>query len=328
MKLLICYTPLHALIAERLVELGELEDFYLLYICFNRSRQHEFYYERLAAVATRGSDFLLLPHDWRDPIVLLHWRISHFDIRPIYLFCGNIKHAHSRWLAFLFGVVKFRTFDDGSGNIVESGYFSELHEVRLTQRLFSIISPKYLYRNIVRQIEMHFSIYRDQNVYSKFGVAVIRISLFDDTDLPMSVGNGVATVYLGHALVETSLATPEEAGRFDCGVFNEYTLDYFLPHPRSRNFSFYEPLRQRVTQTSLVAEEFVLSLLENFNVVRVIGLNSSALLNLNFSKRIELINIKIGDGIYDDLRSIPMKCGRVEGVCEAEIISNDEKDHI
>ncbi|SAK75289.1 CMP-N-acetylneuraminate-beta-galactosamide-alpha-2,3-sialyltransferase [Caballeronia calidae] len=326
MNLLICYTPLHVLIAERLVALGELGEFYLLYICFNDSDRHDFYFRRLAESATYGGELLRLPHDWRDPFVIARWRVRQMPLKPRTLFCGNIKHAHSRWAAYLFGIKQFKTFDDGSGNIASSGYFYDMSESAAGKTLFSTLAPRYLYRNVIRKIDVHFSIYEEPNVYSKFARQTRRIPLLINQRFSREPGEGKVTVYVGHALVEDALKSREEGERLDRAVFRKYGVDHFLPHPRSANLSFYAPLRDVAETTPLVAEEFVLGLLEQYANVRVIGFKSSALLNLAFVPGVDVINLNANDAVEQaSSLSIAMQARKIRTVTESELLSDYEK---
>ena len=305
MNLLVCYTPLHALIAMRLAELGAIGNFRLLYLCFNDAPSHRAYYARLSRYATHGSDLIQLPHDFRDPWRLAVWGRS---VRkagvPLKLICGNFKHAHSRFLAWMFGIRRFETFDDGSGNIVENGYFSESRESRAGRCLFAVLGRRYLYVNAVRDIERHYSIYAERNVYEDHAHELVRFDLMSGLTeggtalrgkTTAEVGGETATVYIGHALTEDNLRSPADAERIDRAVHANYAVDYFLPHPRSRVISHYAPLREKCVATSLIAEEFVIGLRQRHAHVRVIGLHSTALLNLSSLAGIDAINLQALD---------------------------------
>lgn len=328
MNLLVCYTPLHVLIAERLLKLGKLENFYLLYICFNESEQHRFYYKRLAEIAPFGADFLVLPHDWRDPLRLIRWRQKNKELAPNFLISGNVKHMHSRLLAFFLGIKKFKTFDDGSGNIAINGYFSDLRENKISKILFSLISPSYLYVNIIKKIDRHFSIYPDENVYSRFGVLVEKIELFEKIKNVTEQNQGAVTIYIGHAFVETGLIAGEDAERLDRILFEKFSINYFLPHPRSRNLSFFPPMRKYASKSPLIAEEFVLSLLNYGKFVRIIGVNSSALLNLAFSRGVEIINIDLKTNLDSGALTASMNARKIKCINEADLLLTDEKIYI
>ncbi|MGU7811292.1 glycosyltransferase family 52 [Burkholderia sp. AW49-1] len=334
MNLLVCYTPLHALIAMRLVELGAIGNFRLLYLCFNDAPSHHAYYARLSRHATHGSDLLQLPHDFRDPWRLALWGRS---VRrggvPFTLICGNLKHAHSRFLAWVFGIRRFETFDDGSGNIVENGYFSESRESRAGRCLFAVLGRRYLYVNVVRDIERHYSIYAERNVYEDHARELVRFDLMSGlteggtafrSKAAAEVRGETATVYIGHTLTEDGLRSPADAERIDRAVHANYAVDYFLPHPRSRIISHYEPLREKRVKTSLIAEEFVIGLRQRHAHVRVIGLNSTALLNLSSLAGIDAINLRVLDDQAAVSMTRVMKKRSVSSVTESDLMRDYE----
>jgi beta-galactosamide-alpha-2,3-sialyltransferase len=326
--ILICYTPLHVLIAERLVDEGYIEEFYFLYICFNRSSRHEYYFERLAGRAQCGAEFLCLPHNACDLLSIIKWKFRMRRLVVDYLITGNIKHFHTRFVAYLFNVHRFKTFDDGSGNIVSGGYFSKMREVWIGRLIFSILSPRLLYRSLIEKIEWHYTIYREKNVFGGYAANIKKLELVGNMpDLLLNDGE-LATVYFGHALVEDKLRTPAEAEKLDKAIFDLYQVNFLLPHPRSRSKSEFAPLQDLAVSEPYVAEEFVLRILKKYARVRVVGINSTALLNIPTADRIEAVNVDaVGLFSPGELKDA-MRARKVTQISEAELYAFDKKEVI
>jgi N-acetyllactosaminide alpha-2,3-sialyltransferase len=325
--LLVCYTPLHVLIAEMLSEMNEIGEFRLLYICFSESASHQYYFRRLSAQARLGADFLRLRHDWRDPFELVKWHREAGSFNADCLITGNLKHFYSRFLAYLCGVDRFRTFDDGSGNIVESGYFSDLRERSPVRYLFRIIDSGLLYGNVIGRIEVHYTIYPERNVYSNYALRTEKLNLANELQCANDAGAGECCLYLGHALFEDGLRTKAASEKIDRAVFERYVVDFYLPHPRSIKGSHFAKLNSMTVDGPHVAEELVLKLLEKFSRLRVVGVNSSALLNIPTSGKIETVNIDIREVAPCGALANAMKRRGVVQVSESELYGENIKAH-
>lgn len=325
--LLVCFTPLHALIAEKLSETSEIGEFRLLYICFSKSTSHQYYFRRLSARARLGADFLRLRHDWRDPIKLMIWRRAARQFNANCLITGNLKHFHSRFLAYLCGVDKFKTFDDGSGNIVECGYFGDLREKGASRSVFGVLDPRFLYKNVVRRIDTHYTIYPEKNVYGNYAARIEKLNLVNEVQSAENAVAGECCVYLGHALFEDGLRTRAVTEKIDRAVFERYVVNFYLPHPRSAAGSNFTGLNSLTVEGPYVAEEFILKLLGKFARIRVIAVNSSALLNIPASQRIEAINIDVRDVAPCGALASAMKRRGVVQVTESELYGENIKAH-
>jgi N-acetyllactosaminide alpha-2,3-sialyltransferase len=325
--LLVCYTPLHALIAEMLSEMNEIGEFRLLYICFSESASHQYYFRRLSAQARLGADFLRLRHDWRDPIDLMKWHRAARSFKADCLITGNLKHFYSRFLAYLCSVDKFHTFDDGSGNIVESGYLGDLKERSPGRYLFSILDSSLLYRNVVRRIDTHYTIYPERNVYSNYALRVEKLNLVNQGGGTGDAGAGECCLYLGHALFEDGLRTKAASEKIDRSVFERYAVDFYLPHPRSIKGSYFTKLNSMTVDGPHVAEELVLKLLARFSRLRVVAINSSALLNIPTSGRIEAVNIDIREVAPCGALANAMRQRGVVQVSESDLYGENIKAH-
>jgi len=216
MDLLICYTPLHVVIAEALIKRGDIKDYALVYICFGRNEKHDYYYGRISQGAVR-SCFVEMKHAAvHDAVAVLKLRLGGLaGLKFERLFTGNVKHIYSRLLAYLCGDPDIYTFDDGSGNISGSGYFYEMTESHLSQWVFSVLAPRYLYKNVVSRIAIHYSVYDFKNVYAGFASKVSKVSLFSPSVAAQAQDTKVMVVYLGNAFSKDGLCSKDYEDALD-----------------------------------------------------------------------------------------------------------------
>lgn len=318
--LLICYTSLHVMIAERLVKDCYLSDFYLLYICFNKTTRHEYYFERFARKAECGGTILCLHHNLRDLFDLLRWKRVTDRLAFDSIITGNMKHFHSRYVAYLLGIKKFQSFDDGSGNIVNGGYFKNMREAIIGRLIFTIMDSSYRYHNVVSKLDVHYSIYSERNVFLPYAKAIKKIDLFDDRlGEKNEFQDETANVYFGHALVEDGLCDIGRAEAIDEVIYKKYQINFFVPHPRSISQSEFKPMKDHVVEEPFAAEELVFGLLGKFKRVRVIGINSTALLNVKCTNRVDAVNIDVAGLFASGALRAAMETRGIAQITEAEL---------
>lgn len=306
-KLFICYTPLHTIIARRVIETERLTECTLVYICFQSSNKHEKYFNDLAALCNE-SYFLQLKHSLISDLLHLTklsrtlWSTNHICV----LYTGNIKHFHSRFLCLLLGIKNFYTFDDGSGNISGGGYLYDDEENKLTLAFFSLFSHRLLYKNIKKNITNHFTIYEHKNVYtpSKF------IPLITDIKAANNNDNKTLNIYLSNAFSEDSLMSVEEECAMDQRIISKFKIDTVLPHPRSKKSN---PFLDTTADCELIAEDYILKKISEGYDVSVYACYSTVLLNLSSIARLKLFNIDIPiNKPLSELRKLLKNMGVIE----------------
>lgn len=296
MKLVICYTPLHVLIVERLIALRHIENYYLLYICFAPNPKHIGYFERLKK-GSEGASFIVMKHSIvHDGFALSKWYINLskelvFDS----VFVGNQKHFYSRIVAWMLSIRDFNTFDDGSGNISGDGYLYDLKENFVSNLFFSLLSPRYLYKNLAKGITQHFSIYDEKNVCDEFNVPKEKIALLENlTSTGTNQGNPDLVVYIGNAFDLDRELTEEQEYKLDKSVIEYFGVNKYLPHPRRTNLEQLANIGNiEICSSSLISEEIIINQLNSYKKILIIGSYSSTMLNLAGIENIELINIHV-----------------------------------
>ncbi len=291
MRLFLCYTPLHALIAKRIIETEKLDDCVAVYVCFQKTAKHEYYFNQLAKNCDH-SFFLSLKHSMLSDV----FRLAKFALKlklkfgvKWELFAGNIKHFHSRFLMLLLGIKNFNTFDDGSGNVSGAGYFYDLEDRKDIGAVFSLIAPRLLYKNIIGNISQHYTIYDFQNVFSPTRKITLLGGGGCQVELSMQQER---VVYLANAFSEDDLMSKEEELAMDGNVLKRWSVTDVLLHPRSSKVAHFEAEGASVVRSFLIAEDYILSLISKGYSVTVIGIYSSTLLNVLSMPNLNLINLE------------------------------------
>jgi hypothetical protein len=321
MRLFLCYTPLHALIAKRLIETENLSNCIAVYVCFQKTEKHEYYFNQLSK-SCEHSYFLTLKHSMLSDV----FRLTKFALKLRFrlgskweLFTGNIKHFHSRFLMLLLGIKRFNTFDDGSGNVSGAGYFYELEDRKDIGAVFSLIAPRLLYKNIIGSISQHYTIYDFPNVFSP----TRKIPLLGQVPQSELGEQQARTVYLANAFSEDGLMTEKDELAMDGEVLKRWPVTDVLMHPRSNKVSHFEAEGASVVRSNLIAEDYILSLISQGCSVTVIGIYSSTLLNLLSMPSLNLINFepqlnKPTEKLHELLIKAGVKCIEVGGKKNAD----------
>lgn len=293
MDLLICYTPLHVIISEALIKKGEIRSYVLVYICFGRNEKHEYYYSRLSKLAEH-SVFVEMKHaPFYDALKVLKLRfgvLAGFKFNR--MFTGNVKHIYSRLLALLCGGPAISTYDDGSGNISGGGYFYDMNESRLSTWLFALIAPSYHYKNVVRRIDKHYTIYSFDNVYSSFATKLVQVSLFSAADAHVLGEAKSIVVYLGNAFAKDGLCSMEYEDALDKYAAEKFSAECVIPHPRNVKSELYKELGLHVVGGGMIAEDVILEQLMKGVRVRVVGVYSSVLFNIAGLNGVDVVNVR------------------------------------
>lgn len=310
MTLFLCYTPLHALIAMRIVEQEEISAYAVIYLCYSKSRKHRKYFELLAKNSDEAH-FCELDSNFLSDLYKLVSLAR--NIRPqlgksIFFGAGNIKDFNSRFLMMLLGVRRFFTFDDGSGNICGQGYFYEQSERLRKTVLFRLFAPRLLYPSLSKSGETHYTIYRFRNVFSPTKY----VSLLPHEARYSEKGNSESRIYLANAFSEDGLMSVEEEIELDCEIISRFEISNVLLHPRSNVKDHFSQRGVEIVDTDLIAEDYALRRL-NHGPVTLVGVYSSALLNLADIEGISLVNVNADIGkpsaqIGSLMRKVGIRC--------------------
>ena len=273
MRVFVCFTPLHVIISERIIKKESIQNFHLVYFADVDNEKHRHYYNRIAKNSVR-SIFLPLRKKQFFDLYQLHKAFRFLKRKEgLEYYTGKIKSFHCRFLMLLTSYNKITTFDDGSGNISGAGYFYDKNETSIGKLIFLIFNRKLLYRNILQDIRIHYTIFKFSNVYknTKF------IRLFKKSEDCVAQKNEII-ILLTNAFTEDGEMKLKDEKLLYKKIFEKYDITHIIKHPREK----YEKLEKgnfEILNDVRISEEIIIELSKN-NKVTVIGIYSTVLLNL------------------------------------------------
>ncbi len=236
MNLIICYTNLQILIAQRIIELYPNEEFYGLLYTHKNSSKNEYYAKQLKAKCTKleviyiedlqGSKLksnykrllLFFKHCWVPKFDKIF--IASIDICDIHLCLHRMSQA------------EVITYDDGSLNLNPVafnkilGYSKGSLLYRLLNRFFGVPS----FRDLLKRKTKHYTIYKAPNVMGKATfIHLFPIHLFDSKDV--SIQN-IKRILLGQPFYKFGGFEKEQYAKTTNAVIERFAIDYYYPHPR------------------------------------------------------------------------------------------------
>ncbi|WP_148717321.1 glycosyltransferase family 52 [Chitinolyticbacter meiyuanensis] len=282
-RLLICATPLHVLIGERLIVETPAE-WQLLYYTKHDNDKARHYYQRLARLCVRSRYVVLGGGSGgnlvRMRIAALGW--GRLDVA--YLGSAN------EWLVhYLLSKLHYRrleTFDDGLGNLIRGGLFDVPKPRGRKRALVSVlIGVRHDLNTIRAQSAQHHTIYRQPNVFERSRY----LPLFD-APIEVASPSRWLRVFLGQPVYE--------ADRERCKVLNQAAVDLlqpdlYFPHPRED----YIVERVERVEAPEVFEDWLAQRLQAEPAlgVEVISFFSSSLLSVAGWPRVQTLAVQHGD---------------------------------
>lgn len=279
--LFFCFTPLQVLIAKSIILSDDYEggqpECYVFALSDSKRYQH--YYQLIEPLCSRSELVTSLPS---FPFYLgwLKRRFSGAGYRNIYL--ASIDSVFVQFFLSKVAFERVRTFDDGTANILKSSkYYTDESGIKLRLKRFvwGVFGNRYSKERIVKESSLHYTL------YPGFG------NLIDNLK-PVSLSyseSGIYTepkkkrilVFVGTVLKDV-LKVPG-----DHSLLLERTRTYYLeqsqceavylPHPRDE-FDYFPEIPKR--ESSLIAEEVIVELLNEYEEVLLVGFGSSTQFNL------------------------------------------------
>lgn len=291
MDLVICYTPLHAIIIKRLVEEKKLEKFFILYLNFQRNDKHDYYFNEVAKLSCASKSINLRRNPVFDFLALsLFYARNRRRFHSLWV--GNLKQVYSRLLALLYDIEAIITFDDGGGNIAGTGYLYNLEENRPSSFLLSVLGRDYLYKNVIQKIIKHYTIYDLPNVYDYIWVERCHLNLIKRGEGGYASRRGMVVIFLESAFASEGLWELSKEIQVEEKCLDIFDVDLYIPHPRSSKKLPMKERQAKRVESKLIAEDFIYALGSQYQEIVVYGCYSSVLLNLYSVEGIKVANVK------------------------------------
>ena len=284
MKVFVCFTPLHILISKQIIRYEKVSDYLFIYLGANRNKKNKFYYNEFSKKAIY-SKYIVISLNKLFPIFRLIILALSFRFRynsELTFYIGNIKKIHSRLFMLFSGFRNIITFDDGVGNIISDGYFS-IEERKYSKYFFYIFNKSLLYNNIICNINLHYTIYSNSNVFRNS----IRLSLYHNEIKRRNHINEELCILITSPFSLFNMMTKKEEYIMYQKLINQFDVDFIIKHPLELEGDTYDNCK--VIESHLIAEDIILDLLNKYNIT-LIGTYSTVLLNLHLIEGIKIIN--------------------------------------
>ncbi|MBV6545437.1 CMP-N-acetylneuraminate-beta-galactosamide-alpha-2, 3-sialyltransferase, partial [Ursidibacter maritimus] len=230
MNLIICYTPLQVLIAEKIIELHPNERFYGVMLCSVKNKKFDYYAERLSLKC--------------EQFFSMHQRIERFHLlkQIISLKCKftNVKFdkvfvasINDIQIQFILSAIKFDgiyTFDDGTANIVQSSvYYMPEPNTFIRRSINSFFRNKYSVEKLKVLSKQHYTIYPD------FPNIIENTMVIDLFNAQKNQDEKLANQPITHILLGQPVYLEcDKNVRLAEKVIKEFNIDLYLAHPREQ----------------------------------------------------------------------------------------------
>lgn len=281
MNLILCYTPLQVLIAEKIIDLHPDERFYGVMLCPLKNAKFDYYAQRLAQKCDQF--FSLVQRT--DRIVLFRQLIS-LKLKFSYkrfndVFLASINDIQIQLILSSINFSKLYTFDDGTANIVPSSiYYQPEIDTLVRKTINKLLRNKLSIEKIKAMSRLHYTIY--PNIPN-----IIRntkyISLDNKIDKDITARSTV-NILLGQPVYLDNNKNIALANQ----VIKQFNIDYYLPHPREQ----YQLDNINYIHTPLIFEDYITQKAAD-KKYRIYTYFSSGVLNVISNPHLEIYAIRI-----------------------------------
>lgn len=280
MNLILCYTPLQVLIAEKIIELYPNEKFYGVMIYSTKNDKFEYYQKRLA----EKCNMFFAMHQKIDRLGLLlqlfklkkHFFKQKFDK----VFIASINDLQMQIILSTIKFNKLFSFDDGTANIVPTSlYYQNDPDTFIRNLVNKLFNNQFSVSKIKNVSKAHYTIYPG---FDNIVENTISISLMGDSKKEYHT-DSVKSILLGQPVYldnQKNILLAEK-------VIQEFNIDYYLPHPREQ----YHLDNVQYLDTPFILEDYIRNNEKKY--YRVHTYFSSAVLNILNFENIEVIALRI-----------------------------------
>ena len=293
-------TPLQVVIAEKILEKYQDEDFYKVMVLTNLSSKYLLYKERF--FKKNKYNLTILSNSTNKISILINW----LAIRLKFLFLPNFDkvffaNVNSPEIQLMLSSIKFKelyTFDDGTANLVESSpLYKESTTGKLGNIFLNLLNNNYSSRKIRKESKRHFSIYKNRNnILSSEYIEYITLFKLDNYNSNYFNAKRNISIFLGQPIYEL-LIDISECKKNDKNIYfsklaiENFRIDFYYPHPREK----YRIDNVEYIVSDLVFEDYLLSILEYDTNYTIYTFFSSAVLPFTNLSNVKIVSLKPKD---------------------------------
>ncbi|MDO4225662.1 MAG: glycosyltransferase family 52, partial [Bergeyella zoohelcum] len=297
-NVIICWTPLQMVIAEKLIEKHPTEKFYTIMMSYNKNKTYEYYFNRLKSKSLKAYSFYFNESpDTRNFVytALLELKLKAAllpsDIKTFYF--ANMEKPEIHTILSSFPDAEIKTFDDGTANLVNSHIVEKGEYTPKNGRILYKYLNQYTKEKVKNKISEHYTIfYGIPNMMEKIRgekLKITHIELFDatkkkkETEIKDSI-----SILLGVPEPSSLKETLEK-------IAKDFDIKYTAKHPRQE----YDVDGVELIKTELIIEDYILQEIEkNPNrLYKIYSLFSSAGLIMKDFPNVEIINLETKEGV-------------------------------
>ncbi|MFY9311343.1 MAG: glycosyltransferase family 52 [Bacteroidia bacterium] len=287
-NIFICYTPLHILISEKIIQLEKIDSYILVFYVEKDNKKNRYYFDKLA-LGAKKSFYIKKDNKYFSALKTFYFLYLKLRNYPhSNFFTGNIKSVYSRFIICLLGFNKLVSFDDGMGNIWGSGYFYEDRIPSFFARALSYVRLDFTYSRMYQNIYKHYTIYYLPNVMPHS----VYISLFEQstTANDLAKSNDNIVILLTSTWSEYDIITIEKEREFYDKIIKRFNVTHIIPHPLEKIRKTINP-NVEVIDSEKIAEEIIMEMRQRYDKIKIVGIYSSALINLKQITDVEVVNV-------------------------------------
>lgn len=296
-NIFICHTPLHILISEKIIELERISSYILIFYYEKDNAKSKYYYSKLAGKAKQS--FYIRknnkPFSALNSFLFLYSKLRNVS-SGYNFYIGNIKTIYARFIIFLLKTKSIYTFDDGLGNVGGDGYFYRDIEPNIRARILSLFNFDFTYSKMYSSIKKHYTIYKLPNIMPN----PVYISLFNYGSVKDEIKeNSHAVILLTGTLFEEGFYKLEPEKILYDKIIKEFNVTHIISHPLQK-FKKIENTFVTIIESEKIAEEIIIGMKKSYTKITVIGIYSSALVNLKGMEGLQILNVHCDISIPTD----------------------------
>lgn len=280
MNLIICYTPLQVLIAEKIMAQHPNEKFFGLMLYSATNAKFDYYREKLALNCEQF--FAMHQHTDRFRLLketaLLKWRFSGQSFDKVFVASINDLQIQTVLSSIQFNILF--TFDDGTANIISNSCFHVEPPQTFIRKLVNFLfCNRYNLAKIKSLSQGHYTLYPQfPNIIEK-RIPIELVQLAETKNEQ----NETINLLLGQPVYLDAEKNIHLAQK----MVEKFNISHYLPHPREQ----YRVDKVKYIETPLIFEDYLQSHPEK--QYRVYTYFSTAVLNVMNLPNVEIVILRI-----------------------------------
>lgn len=283
MNLIICYTPLQVLIAEKIIEQHSEELFYAIMVDSVGNEKFRYYASRLASKATI---FLTVNESFKSlrrlkDILSLKFRFHQFNFDKV--FVASINDLYIQNIISTIRFNDFFTFDDGTSNIVQNGAFYALEKKNIKRRIINCLTGnKYDIQKLKALSQLHYTIFPNFPNIIKNCTAINLNTLTETNEVSINKDDSIH-ILLGQPVYLDQKKNIKLAKK----AIEKFGIQKYFPHPRED----YIVDGVSYIETPLIFEDYLMQNQDKF--YRIYTYFSSSVFQILNFPNVEVISLRV-----------------------------------